>query len=121
MKFPLIVLSYGEFFVTKKLLIYTYNDSLIMPVFTDPELVPEFNNYMQERLNELGDTRILREQICINPSMALDMFTVISSIVPDLRTISINPTIKDGDIINNDITLENVIKDLQDLVSLSSK
>ena len=121
MKFPIIVLSYGEFSKTNRLFIYENNGVPVMPIFYDPELALNFIKYMINRLIELGDDRKLHPQICSKPSAACDMFKVISSISPELNTIAIDPIIDDGKISElKTIGIDEVIEQIQSCLSKSN-
>ena len=91
MKMPIIVLSYGMFSGDNKRL-FSYNNSNqshIMPIFTDPVIAAVFASSMMAA-TEIKERLV--PQVCANHKDAADMFTTISLLAPDLRTIVIDPT-----------------------------
>lgn len=91
MKMPIIVLSYGMFGGDNKRL-FSYNNSNgshIMPIFTDPTIAAVFASSMRTATNI---TERLVPQVCVKRKDAVDMFTTISLLAPDLKTIVIDPT-----------------------------
>lgn len=118
MQFPIIVLSYGEFTKTKKLFIYEKNGVLIFPIFNDIQLSLNFKNHMNNMLLELGDGRSLELQVCNEAATAIDIFKIISTIIPDLTTITIDPTINGDDIVEaNTLEIDEVIEQIQSCLS----
>jgi len=91
MKMPIIVLSYGIFSGENKRL-FSYdnsNNSHIMPIFTDPTIAAVFASSMR---TAASITERLIPQVCIKYKNAINMFTTISLLAPDLKTIVIDPT-----------------------------
>lgn len=116
MKFPIIVLSYGEFSQTYKLFMYENNGISILPIFYNPETIIQFVKYMQNILREFGDNRQLCPQVCNNKGMANDMFKVISSMCQESIAIAIDPLIIDNKIECEMIDIDVVIDQIDGVI-----
>jgi len=97
MKLPFLVLSYGDFATTKKLFICEKAGELILPIFYDNTAARAYQLAMEERLRELGDERTLMPQLCVDKTKALDMLTILSTMLTGLDTIGLDMVYDDDD------------------------
>lgn len=93
MKFPIMVLSYGEFSESnKKLFFYEdHKEVSILPIFTDLIIASNFQKYASKILKKHKDNRKLEIQICSNKQYAIDMLITITTLNKNIQTIAIDP------------------------------
>ena len=79
MKFPFLVLTYGEFSKSKKLFIYEKDGIQILPIFSGIEKASAFAVHMKQVLISNNDNRELVPHVCVSKNMTVDMLKVVSS------------------------------------------
>jgi hypothetical protein len=79
MKFPFLVLTYGEFSKSKKLFIYEKYGEQILPIFSDIGKASAFAVHMEKVLVSNNDNRELVPHVCVSRSMTVDMLKVVSA------------------------------------------
>lgn len=102
MQLPFMMLSYGDFSITKKLFWYETDETHLLPLFTDSEAAAKFVDGMQKVPMKNNNKLELRVQVCDNIKSAIAIFTTIITILPSLQTIIVNPVLgeESGDIKN---------------------
>src|SRR6056297_9608 len=91
MRFPLLVISYGNFVENYKLFFYDMHGIGCMPVFTDPTVASLFVSSVYQTMGEyLKGNAELTVSVCNNPYHALDMFKNIS-LFKDINVVELNP------------------------------
>lgn len=120
MQIPFILLSYGDFIDSKKIFSYERDGTHCLPIFTDPIVAILFIQSMRGVLQSIGDDRNLKTQLCSKPKYALDIFTVLKTMAPDLKNVLINPDIpgipnspQRPDIKMVTMSIEDIIEELQ--------
>lgn len=92
MRFPIIVIGYGSFETNNKLFFYEIGGLGCLPIFTEPVMAAAFCASATERM---GDMLIgkppLTNMTCSKREYFLDMLQVISTLVPDVQIIELNP------------------------------
>jgi len=92
MKFPVIVIGYGNF-ETNKLFFYEIASLGCLPIFTDAAAATLFCASASERMKELlVDKPPLRTLVCTKQRYLLDMLQMVSMLVPDVQIIELNPS-----------------------------
>src|SRR5262245_64285071 len=121
MKTPFLVISYGQFVDTKKILSYDLDGIHSLPLFTDTSYAIRFIRGMHRVLREFQDDRKLTTQLCTEPQHALDALTTMVALAPDLQQVVWNadppaPVVEfalDGESKQQIMPLEDLITDLQ--------
>jgi hypothetical protein len=117
MKFPFLVLTYGEFTRSKKLFIYEKDGQLILPIFSDIENAMEFAESIDPLLtpapvsnttNKNEENRQLMPHVCVSKSMTIDMLKVVSSFF------GVNIVVADPGDIDEEYTFEQLIDQLSE-------
>lgn len=105
-KFPFLVLTYGVFQGSQKLLfIYEKNEKLIIPIFTDGQRALRYANYMEKVLEDNGDNRDLEIYSCDSKQKACDIFKILA-LSFKVEKVIINPTPKRGKQISIDVIID---------------
>lgn len=92
MRFPIIVIGYGRFETNNKLFFYEIGGLGCLPIFTEPVMAATFCASATERM---GDMLIgkppLTSMTCAKKEHFLDMLQLISTLVPDVQIVELNP------------------------------
>jgi len=91
MKLPIIVISYGEFSSSKKILSYEDQGECLIPIFYDLEHAEAFADGMRDRMRELKDPRELSVQVCSEARHAISFFTAIGMLAGPTQKVIVNP------------------------------
>lgn len=74
MKFPFLLLTWGEFPITKKLFIYEQEQKLVLPIFYDGKKATTFADKMEKISKQSFGLEIYS---CADSNKALDLFKIL--------------------------------------------
>ncbi len=110
-----MMLSYGDFSITKKLFWCEKDQAYLLPIFTDSEIASKFIDEMQKILDDSSSDVKLQVQVCDDAKNAVAILTTIATILPSLRTIILNPILDNMN--SNMISIDETIDSLQTSLS----
>ena len=92
MRFPVIVLGYGNFADNNKLFFYELAGLGCLPLFTDPTVASMFRASAVERMGDLLIGKPpLTTMACGKKKHILDILQLISVVAPDVKVVELNP------------------------------